>query len=893
MTIPLLPSGFGEGDLRRLLAGPVVRAALAGLVFLVASALYGLSSDVAVSLGMSTTTKGQGEVFYAERTQPYAQARSIGFLLRNDGREHAYEVKLPPGYRTHRIRIDPGNGPGTIEVGRVEVRSGRYRMLFEGTQLKKALGITHHLEARYTPKGLAFASTGRDPYFEINLRKGIGGKTAIAEALSHILFGLAIAAAWLVVEFCFTKARRRIRLPRASHTLVNRICRVSSDRSVLEVNGRILLSVFMLCLLALVYVGLGLNQSSLGWWENIYPYQPVEQAVDLGTAKRIRSDEWSVQAPWVLNQVKAGAPLHNPNVGADYSPLIASLPVSGIAGLPHLKFAGFRFLSIERGVSWWWAYKSFALVFSFLWLFLLLTRGNLPASLVGAAWIYASSFVQWWLSSNLPEIMIAFALGVAGAIYALFSEKRGLIALGCGLVAYAASNLALNLYPPFIVPLGYLGIAILAGFAVQTAATNRTRSQLLFRSGALALTAILCGAYLLYFKTVASDTIAAMLETVYPGQRVADSGGVPFAKAFYGYFEAFRFSELHFPPMSTNASEASSFVLLFPLILLAIPLRSMFRHGNALLLAIACMCVLTLSWLMFDLPSPIERILQAMGWSLVTPKRAVLGLGVASILASIVLFAQVQNGGGVMRSRDARHMAITTLFACLLAFGWGLRQFAPDFFSWQVIAAGTIASGLLGAGILTGRTALLFAGVAVYALPTLAVNPLVSGISALSEKPILVVAERHSALPGAKWAVIGDPVLAQGLKAHGLQVFGGTRFLPEPADLAILDPQGRYERIWNRYATIYLKSTPDAKSPRFKRKRGDQYWISLNVCGDRLQELGVDHLAYTVAVPASDLECLTELPTVEASGVKLFRYRSQRPDGPSDRILRNVPHDVD
>ena len=861
-------------SLRRLASGPGMRAVLAGVVFMVAATFYGFASgNVVVSVQMSATTKGRGEVFYTGSNQPYAQSRSVGFALHSDRRQHEYDVKLPSGFRTHRIRIDPGSGAGVVEVERIEVRSGRHRLAFHGTRLQEALGTTHHVQVESTPAALVLASQGRDPYFEIVLPKGVGGRSMIATAMTLLLLGLACAVAWLVGEFCVARIRRTLVPPQLTVPLVGRLCRSASDSAILEVDSRMLLSAGVLGLIALCYVGLGLNQSSLGWWENIYPYEPVQQSIDLGTPKRIRSDEWSVQAPWVLNQVHAGMPLRNPNVGAESSPLIASLPVSGIVGLPHLKFAGFTFLDVDRGVSWWWAYKSFTLVFSFLWLFLVLTRGHLSASLIGAAWIYASSFVQWWFSSNLPEIMIAFALGVTGAIYALFSCKRGLIVAGCSLVAYATANLALNLYPPFIVPLGYLGVAILAGFALQAGNTSAIRSRLCFRAAALASTAVLCAAYLLYFRILASDSIDAMLHTVYPGQRIADSGGVPFAKAFYGYFEAFRSSELHFPPMSTNASEASSFIILFPLILLAIPLRAIFQRSNALLVAIACTCMLALCWVMFDLPSPLERLLQAMGWSLVTPKRAVLGLGVASVLASVLLFARIHGGHHPIRPQGTRHMAITALLTGLLMFGWGLRQFAPDFFTLPVLAAGTIASGLLGAGILTGRTALLAAGVAVYALPTLTVNPLVSGISAISEKPILVLAEQHSTSPGTKWAVIGDPILAQGLKAHGLQVFGGTRFLPDRADLAILDPTKRYERIWNRYATIYLKSVAKTKSPRFKRKRGDQYWISLNVCGGELRDLGINHLAYTAPVPESDQACLVELPTVEASGVRLFRYR--------------------
>src|SRR5690606_33841424 len=134
--------------------------------------------------------------------------------------------------------------------------------------------------------------------------------------------------------------------------------------------------------------------------------------------------------------------------GGATAPLLASVPVAHPVALPNLKYAGFGFLDIERGYAWFWSYKSFGLAFSFLWLLLILTRGNLPASLIGTAWVYFSSYTQWWFSSALPEIMTAFALGTTGALYGLYSKSRLMIGIGTVLIVYAATSLALNLYPP-------------------------------------------------------------------------------------------------------------------------------------------------------------------------------------------------------------------------------------------------------------------------------------------------------------------------------------------------------------------------------------------------------------------------------------------------------------
>lgn len=868
------PSPADESALRsesnRHLSSITCRAALVAFLMVVSSLFLGFDrADVSLRLEMRSTPVGKGEIFYADAGERYSQAASVRFPLQGDGNWHAYEIALP-SVRMQRIRIDPGSGDGLVDVRSVKVRSGIRVIEFDSSQLGDALGVTHHLQARPRASGLRFQSTGRDPYFEIKLPRTVG-MTSLAyrvltlSAVAGFAFGGWFALEYLAALFNRHARRRASRLASG----IRKICEALSDNEVLRLDGGMLAAFLAILLAGSAYVALGLNQSSIGWWENLYPAQPVHQTVDLGTAKRIRSDEWNVQTPWILNQVLNGSPLHNPNIGAERSPLIASLPVDSAIDLPQLKFLGFEFLGIDRGMSWFWAYKTFALLWGFFWLCLLLTRGNLSASLLGTLWIYASSFTQWWFSSNLPEIMAAFAFGVVGAIYALFAARRWMVVMGCAFVVYCATNLVLNLYPPFIVPLGYLGVAIIAGYAIERGAAP-VINKLRFRTAALATAVLAIVAYGLLFRSMAADSIDAMLHTVYPGQRVSGSGGVPFAKMFYGFFEGFRLDEFHFPPWASNASETSSFALLLPIVLLAIPLRRFFRRETAMLVAIGCAWLLTGLWVLVELPAAVERVLQMAGWSLVTPKRAVVGLGVGSILACTILFAKVRSGEVTIRPREARRMAILVVVVGVCAFGWGLRQVDPTFFTWRILLAGASASTLVAAGILMGRPAFLAAGLMLFALPTLTVNPLVSGISAISEKPILKAAARLSSSPETKWVVIGIPTLAQGLKAHGLRVFAGTQFLPARDDFLILDPDGKYEATWNRYATIGVGSDPSRKAPVFTRRRGDQYTITLNVCGGALQALGVTNVAYTSKVPEADLDCLKPLPGDPESGVVLF-----------------------
>ena len=849
-----------------------VRALLAVLVAVIAGLLYRTGAPtVSVFVELRSATISHGEVFFTADAAGYSPTRRAPFDMVPDGSWHRYEIALPSGVAIDRIRLDPGSGPGTVEMRSAELRYGRDRYQLDGIRLREALDLQHQVKIQPgRADTLIVTSLGVDPYFELRLPQ-LEPRTDLARLRDPCLIAAAAFAIWMLLELAAPRVagwfQRRYRFSAP----LRRLCIAISDPAVLVVNTRILLAVASLALLAVLYVALRLNQSSIGIWDSIYPSTPVPRVQEPFSPKRIRADEWKVLTPWILNQVVHGSPISNQNVGGEDSPLLAAVPVDDALEIPQVKFAGFRFLGVERGMSWWWAYKSFGLVFSFLWLCLLLTRGDLTASLIGTAWVYASSFTQWWFSSNMPEIMIAFALGTVGAIYAVHASKRRLMLVGCVLVFYAAANLLLHLYPPFIIPLAYLALAILVGHAIEHRARGLSMRHVGLRAAAITVTCVALAAYAAAWATAAADTIHAMTSTVYPGQRISASGGVPFLKVVSGFFEPFRFDESHFPPGSSNASEASSFVLLWPLILLVMPWRALAKRDAAMLATLCCFGVLTACWIAVDIPHPIERCLQLLGWALVTPKRAVLAFGIGSILSCVVLFARARNEPGSEAMHFRRDMGVVVLVSCVAWLGWELHQADPEFFTWEILLAGLAACSLTSAGIALGQTRLLVAGLAIYALATITVNPLARGISSISAKPILLAAKHAGGRAGDRWMSIGDTTFTQGLKAQGLEVFAGSQFLPDRNSLAILDPAGAYRRIWNRYATVRVDSEPNREKPVFKLIYGDRYAIRLDVCGPQPRQLGITHVAYTVAVPLADLRCLQPLPSPPGAGAKLFR----------------------
>jgi hypothetical protein len=472
--------------------------------------------------------------------------------------------------------------------------------------------------------------------------------------------------------------------------------------------------------------------------------------------------------------------------------------------------------------------------------------------------------------------MTAFALGTTGALYVLYSSKRSMTCVGAVLITYAATSLALNLYPPFVISLGYLAAFVVVGYGLEAGSLKRLGHDKGFRTVALVAAFVLVAAYGFWFLRAGSSAIDAMLDTVYPGRRVSSSGGVPLSKLMDGFFEAFRLGESRFPrlPLSYNASEASGHLLLFPLIFLLVAPRSWLQRGNAVPTLIAGFCVLAFAWIAVELPGPINRAMQLAGWSAVTPKRAIMALGVGCILLCTVLLARMRAKPPVHGSGRISYITVPLVGLAVAYLGWRLRQADASFFSWQVIALGTLVSMLMAIGIARGRNAFAAAGVAILALPTIGVNPLTSGLSSIMAKPVLQAAKRQGGEPGDRWIAIGDNFFAQGLKAVGLDVVGGTQYIPDRSMLDVLDPQHRYAQVWNRYSTISIASEPRVQAARFELIYPDQYRIAIDVCGQAVRKLGITHVAYTVAAPAADLGCLEPLDAPADSGVRLFRLKA-------------------
>ncbi len=851
------------------------RACLLLMVALIAR--WGFHEErVIVALEVKTTAGTSAWFHFASEKQEHNDARRTPLGLWPDGAWHRYHLSIPVG-RWKRVLFAPDPNATEVAIRAIDMTAFGSTVSIRGDALPAALGAVR--DARIAPSGqeagVRFTVVGERAAVEFNLPRSIKPRllSGIWEA-THL--SVALALAYLVFEALSRIVATRVRFSNPARRLTSRLALALSEERVLCVSPGMLGGLAMIFATMALYVGLDLHQSSIGVWEEFYPAQPVEQLVDLGTARRIRSDEWNTASPWALSQVFAGGPESNESIGGERSPLLMSMPVAHPSSLAQLKFLGFALFDAETGFSWWWAYKAFGLFLSYLWLLLILTRGCVGASLLGASWIYGSSFVQWWFSSNLPELMTAFALTTIGAIYLLLAKRRPWIGVGGFLSAYGIMNLVLHLYPPFIIPLFYVGIAIVVGLLLEPGRLSSIGENWKWRAGVVAAGLLALGSLVGLFMADAWETMQVMLATVYPGQRTINGGTMSLPRTFYGFFEALRFTEHSLPLHTGNASEASAFILLAPVALLVVPVRSLAQRSQALLTSLLACFLLLLVWIAIPLPEFGNRLLQwiGLGWS--QPERAVLGLGVASIVLLAVLCARVWSADLPLLPLRMRLAVPIVVAASVLAYGLTLKGLDPTYFTWRIVITGTLLSGLMAAGLAFGRPLVALGGLTVALIPTLAVNPLMSGLSAILEKPALVAAKAVGGAPEDKWIVVGDFVVSQGLKAQGLTVLTGTHGVPNSKMMHVLDPHNQWAQVWNRYGHVVVRSDSSKTSPKFDLIAPDMFAVTLDVCAPELRRLGVTRVAYTTPAPLEDMRCLTPLRGVPESGISFFELTAPR-----------------
>src|ERR1700733_12488106 len=361
----------------------------------------------------------------------------------------------------------------------------------------------------------------------------------------------------------------------------------------------------------------------------------------------IRSDDFLIRFPLALGQLshKPRFPLINTNYldGRNMLPEPHyDVPIWHITALVRPSSWGYFFLGAQRGVAWQWWFPIFA-CFTVLYLLLgVILNGDRKLAAFGSFWFCASALVVCFGYS--PAYVTFFiALAALSAYHLLRSEKRW-VQLICGaLMGLAISGFVIILSPPFQIPLGYAFLLILIGLVIRDKLYLSVRHisgyRVLAITLAVLIVSILIGAYL---HSSWAD-LKVMAATIYPGARRTRGGGLPFWRIFSGTYNLLTSLHGYHAPIDVgggsiqnvflNQSEASSFYLLFPALVVPAVLSKRWRHSFGI---VGWLLATYIGFMIVFLKSGVPKGLAAITlFDRATEPRAIIAVGLASIMLCV------------------------------------------------------------------------------------------------------------------------------------------------------------------------------------------------------------------------------------------------------------------
>ncbi len=578
-----------------------------------------------------------------------------------------------------------------------------------------------------------------------------------------------------------------------------------------------------------------LNGSSVFIWKQLLHDPSDTGGLVLAAPQPARTDEWMIWTPAARWQSEHGFPSENPSLGPGKTAFLYSLPVRHYTTVLRPQLWGFFLFSFERGYAWYWNAKIFGLLAATFVFFRMLT-GRSPLGVFGALWLFFSNYVQWWFSCPpmLPEMLSSWAMALVAALILLRTTRWPIrISASVGLI-FAVTNFVLCLYPPFQIPLGYLGLALFVALVYR----QRQEMHLDWRSLSclLAVLGSILALLLPYFLECRT-TFQSLAQTSYPGQRRSHGGELSWIQLFSGLANFFN-SPASFPARLKSAIDAANFLPLWLPVLILVGSR-LWQKPREHLVAIAALLVIVGFSLYALLPLP-DWFCGVTGLRYCTGIRALLTIGVANII--FVTLSMPSLALAARRHRVAEFIAVS--LGAILYLASATRTDA------MVLSSQTLVFLVCDLALLlllfTGRVQpLAVALVALLVASNALVNPVMQGLGPLTASPPAeAIQQLTKEDPDGIWASFDASAYSEFLMAQGANVVSGLKLLPNATFYDLTDPAGASRDIYNRYSIATFRYRQDRERVDFQSSTFPTHLVSINPLHRVFVAMGVRYFVF-------------------------------------------------
>ncbi len=573
-----------------------------------------------------------------------------------------------------------------------------------------------------------------------------------------------------------------------------------------------------------------INFSSIDMWCSFLG-EPEAKCTLFGQARSIRSDEWLVTSMINLGQTQneEGLKIYNENIGqGNINMIITASPVWDITSIAKPFNWGYLLFGAEYGFSFWWCLRIIALLMVSLELAIKISKKDTVLSWAGAIILALAPTMMWWLSTAVIE---AYILG--GAVIILFSYymehldwklwKKLLIALG---MIITVPGFAFTLYPAFQVPFAFVMAIFMINDFIKHRKELKKSDYIIMLGTIFAIIGLIAR-----FVFISWEDIKVMMGTVYPGSRF-ETGGDYTIDRFVSYFICL------FSPYTNkiaNPCELSSYIYPFiGLIVLIIAYITSSKDdkedNKGLLIALIVLYAFFLIWQFIGVGKLIARI-TFMYFS--TTERTNMVTGLLGVILVIMLLKKFENKSPLTKVQSAIIALIVAVISINLA---KTTQYAEFFTTIKLEVLAVVMYSITYFLIRGEKKKWCYIMCIISIVAGITINPIVLGIKVINDTEIakeirLIKSEDDDAIWMGRHNLNGQYLIANGVKC-----LSGVNNYPNFDWLKIVDPDGTYNQVYNRFAHINIILSDKTE---FKLLSQDSYEAKLTY--ENLKDLNVKY----------------------------------------------------
>lgn len=557
-------------------------------------------------------------------------------------------------------------------------------------------------------------------------------------------------------------------------------------------------------LLLIMLVSFKISGSSMGYWKLFLG--DGESGIRLGEPRVWRSDEWGTLTPLCFRQQYNTLGAYN-----RYSQTLGSIltdnmlvygqPSWDILTLFRPFYWGYLFFGSERGLSWFWYSRLIVLFLSWFELGMLITDGQKKLSVMLSVCVSFAPFLQWWFAINgLVEMLIYGACFVLGSNYLVshaFNPRKIAVAVG---MAVCAVGYVLTFYPTWMVPVAWGFVPLFLWVVIW-----KFNRKVLRRVDVVPwlLIFVITAAGLTVLAVTSWDVIKAELNSVYPGNAPSASGGTGLwwmMKYPISLVSRFSMNELIVENSSIICFAPAGFILALWVIIKE-------KKKDPLLILLLVMNLFLAWYYCVGIPKWLAKMLLL---SFVNSNRGPQVLG----FLRLTLFARAVALKEKAPKRWLAALAAVISSAVPMRLALGFTKYEPgglryEYFDtaekivvvWAILA---VVFYLLYRARKSKYTMAVLGVCTVVLASSIWINPVAKGVPEITKSETMQqIRDLVKEDPQAIWLVVDMAYPATNIPAMaGADCLNTTQTYPQKTRWEMLDKEGEYEDIYNRYCHI-------------------------------------------------------------------------------------------